>query len=356
MTTQAFLHEGQYQARTRWGTHESGAAFDRKKTPYLTEYAQEFIAQQAICVMTGLTLHNEPRGMLVLGEPGLVKVLDESTCLLNLENRDEFTPILQSLYHALSIGREAWLGLFFICHPTRERLCVQGTVEMLSPASSMQLSSSSAPQVAVRLHVQEAFFHCSKYIRTRIAGLTIPESHAQQIESSQNEIAQQLLQSNRLALAGEHCRFLRQQVLCFLCTVNREGRCAVNHRGGASGFLVPYLPGYGAPRGVVLLPDFAGNGAFEAIGNILETVRAALVVPDYVHQVALSISGAACVIEPDDLAVEVAQRCAGAERIIALAVQHIEVQSGDWSVPLAYELDRAESLWADTVALPATLF
>ncbi len=39
------LPVGQHQARTYWGTHASGAAFDRKKTPYLTEQAQAFIAE-----------------------------------------------------------------------------------------------------------------------------------------------------------------------------------------------------------------------------------------------------------------------------------------------------------------------
>jgi len=36
---------GQHLARTRWGTHASGMAFDRKKTSYLTEQAQAFIAE-----------------------------------------------------------------------------------------------------------------------------------------------------------------------------------------------------------------------------------------------------------------------------------------------------------------------
>jgi hypothetical protein len=38
---------GQHLARTRWGTHASGMAFDRKKTSYLTEQAQAFIAERS---------------------------------------------------------------------------------------------------------------------------------------------------------------------------------------------------------------------------------------------------------------------------------------------------------------------
>jgi uncharacterized protein len=338
MNTQTSLHLGQNLARTRWGTHESGAAFDQKKTTYLTEYAQEFIAQQAMCVIAGMTPHNQIDGVLILRQPGFVQVLDESTCLLQLEIRSRASSILQRLQLALSTGQVAWLGLFFICHPTRERLCVQGTVEMVS-------SSSSTPSKVVRLHVREAFFHCSKYIRTQVAGLTVPRSPSSQQSSS----PQGLLKGSKRDLSEEHCRFLSQQELCFLCTVNQEGQCAVNHRGGAPGFLVHLPHSKATPQGVILLPDYKGNGAFEAVGNILETKQAALVVPNYADQVALCISGAARVVEPDDLQIAVTQRCClGAERIIALAVQRVEVQSGDWSATLDYERVRAASIWTNT--------
>lgn len=350
-STQTLLRTGQYRARTYWETHASGAAFDRKKTSYLTEDAQEFIAEQAMCVISGLTLHNELDGMLVMGEPGFVQMLDESTCLFSLESRGRGSYILQNLRYALSNEQEAWLSLFFICHPSRERLCVHGTVEMLTPTEGQFSSSSYSSPVVVRLHVREAFFHCSKYIRTRIAGLTIPEP-----TSGQGESLLDALKPEQSALSEEHCAFLSQQIVCFLCTVNQDGRCAVNHRGGAAGFLVPHLPSQTAPGGIVLLPDFAGNGAFEAIGNILETGKVALVIPDYVHQFALRIAGAACVVKPEDLRKEVAQRCNGAERIIALAVQHIEMQSEDWSATLAYETARAAAFRANNPAAPISTF
>lgn len=348
MSTQTVFQTGQQLARTRWDTHESGEAFDRKKSPYLTEQAQQFIAQQAMCVLAGLTPDNRLDGVLVLGQPGFVQVLDASTCLLRLEIGGRASGILQRLCHALSMGQVAWLSLFFICHPTRERLCVHATVEIrASDSSTLPCSPSSAPSVVVRLHVQEAFFHCSKYIRTRVDGLTVPDppsSFSQQHRSSQD-----MLNGNQQGLSAEHCRFLNQQVLCFLCTVNREGRCAVNHRGGAPGFLVPYLPNTTIPGGVLLLPDYAGNGAFEALGNIFETKRAAIVVPNYAAQVALCVTGGAYVMETESLHGEVARRCRGAERVIALEVQRVRVQSGDWSALLAYECARAASTWATPV-------
>lgn len=341
MSTQTL--SGQYRARTLWETHASGAAFDRKKTPSLTERAHAFIAQQAMCVIAGLSPHNELDGVLVMGQPGFVQVLDESTCLLRLEMRSRASRIVRRMHQALLTEQTPWLSLFFICHATRERLCVQATVEMLAPGSSAPFCSSySASSIVVRLHIREAFFHCSKYIRTRIAGLTVPGT----ADSLEIGCLQDLLNWNQTILSEEHRRFLSQQVLCFLCTVNQEGRCAVNHRGGTRGFLAAFPPYKGAPGGIILLPDFAGNGAFEAVGNILETEQAALVVPNYAAQVALCISGKACVVNPEVLHVELAQCFAGSERVVALAVRHVEVQAGNWSSTLAYECARAESLWA----------
>ena len=66
---------------------------------------------------------------------------------------------------------------------------------------------------------------------------------------------------------------IAQQTLCFLGTVDHEGQCAINHRGGAAGFLVPLPPDAASSGGTILLPDYSGNGAFEANGNILEISR-----------------------------------------------------------------------------------
>ncbi|GAC1519980.1 MAG: hypothetical protein NVS3B14_21920 [Ktedonobacteraceae bacterium] len=113
---------GQQEARTRWGTHESGAAFDKKKSTYLTEQAQMFIAQQAFCVIAGPGPENDLCGLITVGKPGFVGTPDRQTCLLHLGNQFRNTRIIQRLCHSSSAGRDAQLGLFFFCHPTRERL------------------------------------------------------------------------------------------------------------------------------------------------------------------------------------------------------------------------------------------
>jgi len=343
MDVHASIPLGQQEARTRWGTHESGAAFDRKKTPYLTEQAQEFIAQQALCVIAGLGPKNELGGLLVMGEPGFIQTPDASTCLLQLVEGIEISPVLQGLYQGA--GKPAQLGLFFICHPTRERLCVQGTAELLpSNSSDLPFPSTLFKSTLMRLHVRQSFFHCVKYIRTRVSGLTAPVA----ISSEQKWRPQDVLGCSQTYLSEAMQAFITQQVLCFLCSVDQEGQCAVNHRGGAPGFLVTLPPDNVSPGGLVLLPDYAGNGAFEAVGNILETGKAAVVVPNYAAQLALCISGSALILELDELSAELARRCPGAERVVVLSAQRVETQSSDWSAALAYERARAESIQAVT--------
>ena len=356
---------GQQQARTRWGTHASGEAFDRKKFPYLTEQAQQFMAQQALCMVAGLDLQDELGGLLVVDTPGFVQILDEHTCLLKLDHHLANTRLLQRLQHPSHNGQATHWGLFFICHPTRERLCVHGTAELLSsrpvdqpPPAHHSLwerlqhlisgrkgtvhcaQSTQAPEpLWIRVHVRQAFFHCAKYIRTCVPGLTSPvtESAAQKWHLPHLPGPQWCLTENIRA-------FLAEQLLCFLCTVDQDGQCAINHRNGHPGFLATLPPDAASPGGMIFLPDYSGNGAFEAIGNIFETDQAALLIPNYVAQLALSISGAAHILESTDMQPALKRACAGAERVVALAVRHVEMQSGDWSVTLAYERARAEGI------------
>lgn len=341
MDVRLSLPQGQQQARDRWNTQESGAAFDRKKTPYLTENAQAFIAQRSFFVMSGIGLHNELDGLLVMGNPGFVQTPDSNACLLRLDHTFGVSPMLQRLLHLSSGEQITRFGLFFICHPTRERLCVQGRAEVLATSTSKLFNFfPSFRSLWVLLHVEQSFFHCAKYVRTKVPGL-----HADLAKKdNQSWSLQDLYHASQQYLSEEACAFISQQVLCFLCTVDQHGQAAVNHRGGAPGFLVPLPPGEKSPGGSVLLPDYAGNGAFEALSNILETGQVTLVVPCYATYQALCISGTASIMELDELPKDIEPRCLGAERVVTLSVQRVALQHGDWTQTIAHERRCATSL------------
>jgi uncharacterized protein len=326
MYVDASVSQGQHEARTRWGTHESGAEFDRKKRTFLSEEAREFIAQQVMCIVVGPGPEQMPRGLLLAGQPGFVEIPDKYTCLIPIDRRYEQSSLVQGMLAILASGALPRLALCFIQHVTRQRICVQGDVEIL-PALSSEV-------MWLRMRVSQAFFHCPKYIRTRVSGL-----HKEAKSVSLLPIGQE---QDRLTPGT--CAFLGRQVLCYLCTMDRYGQCAANHRGGAAGFLVTLEPDRLTPGGVVLLPDYAGNGAFEALGNILETGKATLLVPGYAEQVALCVAGDAVALEPAQLPVFLREKCRGAQRIVAIIAQHVERQDGNWSDALAYERARAKML------------
>lgn len=309
MQVEVRISQGQWEARTRWGTHESAEAFDRKKRSVLTEEACAFVARQTMGVLAGPGPHRGPCGLLIGGQAGFVEVSDERTCVIPVARRYEAAGVVQGLRQAFLEGVCPRIALCFTEHATRQRLCVQGQAEVVS--------ALTAEFLRVRLRVELAFFHCPRYIRTSVPGLQRAGEKAWPEGDEQPE--------DRLTVNTQ--AFLARQVLCYLCTMDRAGQCAVNHRGGPPGFLVTLVPDRLTPGGVVLLPDYQGNGAFEALGNILETGQAALLVPGYADGLVLSLAGEAVVLEMAQLPLFLRERCRGARRVIALAVQRVEQQA-----------------------------
>ncbi|HET8843724.1 MAG TPA: pyridoxamine 5'-phosphate oxidase family protein, partial [Ktedonobacteraceae bacterium] len=198
--------------------------------------------------------------------------------------------------------------------------------------SILRLRPRSSHLNKLSLHVEQAFFHCPKYIRTNVAGLTAPAV----VRFNSGQLLRECQERARNALSFLLSDFLQQQTVCFLCTVNRKNICAINHRGGAAGFLLALPPERCSPGGRLLLPDYQGNGAFEAVGNIFETGLATLIIPDYSMHLALIIAGKARVLERAGLSSDLQAKYKGAERFIDIAVQQIDMQHGDWAPSLAY--------------------
>lgn len=85
-------------------------------------------------------------------------------------------------------------------------------------------------------------------------------------------------------------------------------------------------------------------GHLKPLGNILETGQVTLVIPSYVTHRALCISGTASIMGLDELPKDVEPRCPGAERVVALSVQRVVLQRGDWTATIAHERRWAASL------------
>jgi hypothetical protein len=61
-------NSGQAWARARWNTHGSGAAFDRKKQPYLAPDMKVFAESQDFCIVSFVDDNGQVGGHLLHGD------------------------------------------------------------------------------------------------------------------------------------------------------------------------------------------------------------------------------------------------------------------------------------------------
>jgi hypothetical protein len=294
---------GQTWARTRWNTHGSGAAFDRKKQFSLSPAMKDFAEGQDFCVISFVDTNAQVSGRLLHGRLGeFAKAPDDHHLIiqpLNLTLDD--LPLCNP-------GAGSWqLGIIFIEFKTRKRFCVHATAKWEETAGCLALE------------VTQSFFHCAKYIDPTYRIARFASGGLREFAT-----AEFAMSANHGRLIQQLVHFLADQGVAFLCTVDRNGQCAVNHRGGKCGFIsVNAIQG----EAYLLLPEYPGNGAFEAIGNIWETRRAAVFVPDPERGYGVCVSGPADILDGQVLQTEAFVRSSGAQRVLAIYPEYFQVQS-----------------------------
>jgi hypothetical protein len=294
---------GQTWARIRWNTHGSGAVFDRKKQSSLSPAMKDFAEGRDFCVISFVDTNAQVSGRLLYGRLGeFAKAPDDHHLIihpLNLTLDD--LPLRKP-------GARSWqLGIIFIEFKTRKRLCVHATGKWEETAGRLALE------------VTQFFFHCAKYIDPTYRIAQFASSGPREFAATEFAMA-----ANHGGLIQQLVDFLADQSVAFLCTVDRNGQCAVNHRGGKCGFISVNAI---QDEACLLLPDYAGNGAFEAVGNIWETRRAAVFVPDPERGYGVCVSGSAKIFDGQVLQTEPFVRFSGAQRVLAIYPQYFQVQS-----------------------------
>ena len=138
---------------------------DLKNQDALDEFAIDFIARSPLLVLSTCdaagNLDASPKG----DGPGFVAVEDERT--LVIADR----PGNKLAYGHLNLLANPKVGLLFLIPGTPETLRVNGTAQLTSdPELLERLAARSKPAVlAIRVHVEECFFHCAKaFIRSAL--------------------------------------------------------------------------------------------------------------------------------------------------------------------------------------------
>jgi PPOX class probable FMN-dependent enzyme len=138
---------------------------DLKNENRLSEFAVDFLARSPFLVLSTAdkdgNLDASPKG----DGPGFVLVEDERT--LVIPDR----PGNKLAYGHLNILENPRVGALFLIPGTPETLRVNGTAEItVEPALLERLAARGKPAVlAIRVRVEEAFFHCAKaFIRSKL--------------------------------------------------------------------------------------------------------------------------------------------------------------------------------------------
>jgi uncharacterized protein len=102
-------------------------------------------------------------------------------------------------------------------------------------------------------------------------------------------------------VAGKLAIFIEAQPFFFIATASAAGHCDANFRGtepGPDGQLLPAIKLLD-PR-TLIFPDYAGNGLYNSLGNIIENPHIGLLFINFEFQRRARVNGIATLIEADE--------------------------------------------------------
>ncbi len=265
-------HRGERALHERYGRYEEQTAMARHvHAPQLDDTQQRFIETLDYVVVGSVDATGRPWASMIFGEPGFVRAPDRNTIEINAEPldgdrlRDNITPGAPMSIVAVELA-------------TRRRI-----------RSNVTFTSSLQP--GIRLHVDQAYGNCPKYIQSR----TFVRTDEAQANPGGATTFTSLTPSAR-AIVERSDTF-------FVASHNPEddqhdvGGVDVNHRGGRPGFV--RIVGDD-----LIVPDYFGNFAFNTLGNFLINPVAGLLFVDFDTGDILQLTGTTTILWEDDEALD----------------------------------------------------
>jgi predicted pyridoxine 5'-phosphate oxidase superfamily flavin-nucleotide-binding protein len=276
-TLAASWHAGERAMQRRAGVADDLDGLDvRLFRNNLSAVQQAFYARLSYAVIGSVDAAGSVWATMIEGAPGFLAAhgafaLDVTT------PRDSSDPADEGLDDGAAVG------LLGIDLDTRRRLRLNGHIERTSPA-------------AFRLHVEQSFGNCPKYIQARSASLPASsvEDHAVVAEelSTLDDEARELIAATDTFFVASY--------------VDREGgerQVDVSHRGGLPGFMRVDA------GGTVTVPDFPGNTFYNTLGNFVLNPRAGLWCADFSTGDVLQLTGDVTFGSADCAAFVEAEQC-----------------------------------------------
>ena len=265
------FHAGEREVQERAGVRERAELLGQHMIrDYMPEQHRAFFAQLPFLVVGSLSADGQPWASIVAGPPGFAST-PSATRLQIAAAPLPGDPLAQHL----ELGKP--LGVLGIQLETRRRNRANGRVVAHAAGG-------------FSLEVEQSFGNCPKFISVR---------SLQPRAASPPPAAREL---DPRALPSAALRVIAHADTCFIASASArrpERQDAsqgvdVSHRGGPAGFIAQELGASGGLR--LRIPDYAGNNAFNTLGNISVHPRAGLLVPDFTSGDLLSLAGA-CTLE-----------------------------------------------------------
>lgn len=248
------FHPGELAVQDAAGVRERAAKLGPMFRSELADAYRMFFERLPFVLAGSIDSDGQLWASTLIGSPGFVRSPDPETLVV-------FAQPAPGDPLASSIRQGAALGLLGVELQARRRARVNGHVgEVGSNGFS--------------IHVDQSYGNCPKYITPREP---VRVERADPSPALRDE-------SNTLSEAALHC--IAQADTCFIASASarlprdgdtREG-VDVSHRGGERGFVHAERSATGTR---LFMPDYAGNNAFNTLGNLARYPHAGLLFPDF---------------------------------------------------------------------------
>ena len=292
------FHEGERALQERTGERAQAVRNGAMIADSIMAPARAFLSAQRMLIAGSRGADGYPRVSIVFGDAGFVNTPQNDLVEIRLDRSflDREEADLQGL------RRGAEVGLLAIDLERRRRFRVNGFVER-------------ADDTAILVRVREAYPNCPNYIHRRRLTSVEPRAAAAAVRQS----GQSLDAARRAVVEASD--------LFFMASVHPQRGADVSHRGGPAGFVRV------VDDRMLRIPDYAGNGMFNSLGNLLVDERVGLAFLDFSSGRLLRLSGRADIQFDDGVA----------EPAVGHTRRFMDVSIEEWSdVPLG-----AAAHWED---------
>lgn len=262
-------HQGERALHDRYGRHDEQTMIARRiHAPQLDPHQQAFLASLEYIFVGSVDRSGRPWASVLFGDPGFTHSPDASTIDIDA------APLVDDpLRHNMTAGSP--MSIVGIDLSTRQRI-----------RSNLTFGSELEP--GLRLHVDQAYGNCPKYIQTRTLVGRSNDSPSQPVPAeaftSFTNDARTIIDAADTLFVASHNNVDDQHDV---------GGVDINHRGGR--------PGFARIDGdTLIIPDYIGNFAFNTLGNFLVNPVAGLMFVDFENGDILQLTGRTEILWEDD--------------------------------------------------------